>query len=135
MKKFFLLSVFIVSAFISRADFMDFVDIYKNGELIWSMNTSYGPPPEIAVSLGDTLIFKARTDWDLLFKATLDINDAAGAVDTTLYRIPNNSPGADFMLIVDERVIEQTLNFRLNYNTKTEMEPFDFALIKLARKE
>ena len=115
MKRLTSIFLFLLLVQTAHADFSDMVDIYKNGELVWSTDLQ-DSSSKLSVSIGDTLVFKARTDWDLLLESSLQITDAAGAVNMALLRIPNNSPGADFTLIVDEKLSNQTLNFRLHYD-------------------
>lgn len=125
---------FIGLATFSKADTLDFVHVYHNGEAVLKTNIySSEVLLEINASPGDTIMFKAVTDWDGLMNATLDIQDAAGAYDRTLNRFPNNHYGAEFILVVDEQLLNQTVLCSLNYDALNDQQPWQFAILTVKK--
>lgn len=120
-----LILLFISFTTICKADFIDKVDIFVNGKLI-QINGK-----QICLNslhVGDTILFYAETDWDLLLHATIEIKNTEGK-STILRRIQNNKVGANFQIIVTEELLKEELVLWLNYNSK-KVEPWQFLTLK-----
>lgn len=128
--------LFIGLATFSKADTLDFVHIYHNGRAVLKTNqTNSNEQITITASLGDTLVFRAFTDWSLLQDASVTIKDPAGAYSRTITRYPNNLAGAEFILVVDEKLLNQTVQCNLQYTSEGSFEPWSFAILSVKEVE
>jgi hypothetical protein len=82
-----------------------------------------------SISSGDTLVFDAWTDWDMLEKATLTLKSHSWNDEIKLNQIINNEFGAQFIYIVKEADLMIEFDVFLNYNIP-KFEPRYFLSIK-----
>lgn len=123
--------IFICFSFCYKADFSDKIDVYRNGKLIHSTEKFKGDFLYTNLfNIGDTITFHAETDWDELFNATIDIKSSEGILYKTLNRIKNNVYGAQFQLIITEKLLKEEFKLILNYNVESKIEHWTFFIMK-----
>jgi hypothetical protein len=100
----------------SYADGLDEVTVFVNGKEVMRITERSGVGLKLdSLKIGDTLEFKAWTDWSNLFKATLSMK-SEGLPMIELKQYPKREYGAHFRIIVDEQFLKQKTEFVLHYN-------------------
>ena len=115
--KAFLLTFCLIISFVSKADGIDRIHVYLNGEVIYQTELRKNAS-DYTIKAGDTLIFDAWTDWDVLDKSTLTFEGTDGDWELTLIQERNNQYGAQFVYIVLEEDLQKEFDIILNYNIR-----------------
>lgn len=122
--------LFVTFSMLCKADGIDRIHVYLNGELIY-MTENYQENREArTIKVGDTLLFDAWTDWDMLDQATLNIQDKLVGINETLNQEINNKYGAQFIYIIKEQDLEGDLDVILNYNIPNFTSSFFLSISK-----
>jgi hypothetical protein len=117
---------FITSIYYSRADFIDFVSVYLNGQPLEISNKRLDSK---ILQIGDTLLFHAQTDWDDLFHASLEIRSRERVRPAIVPQIKSQQYGAIFQLIVTEYILQNTCDFLLHFNIESHKQPWMFLTV------
>lgn len=124
------ITIIIFFAFLSQTVFADGVDrihVYLNGKIIFLTEVS-NYKIDYTISTGDTLLFDAWTDWDLLDKATLTLKSLSWDEEIVLLQENNTTYGAQFFYIIKEADLKVDFKVILNYNIPN-FEPTHFLSI------
>lgn len=97
------------------ADGIDRIHVFLNGKIIFMTEDSEFES-DYTISVGDTLLFDAWTDWSLLENATLTMSKPYDKGKSTLTQVINNKSSAQFIYIVKEEDFNEEFNIILNYN-------------------
>jgi hypothetical protein len=97
------------------ADGVDRIHVFLNGNRIF-MTEKREQKFDYTISAGDTLLFDAWTDWDMLENSTLTLKSQYWSTEIILNQINNNQYGAQFMYIVKEADLKIGIDIILNYN-------------------
>jgi hypothetical protein len=120
--------LFVVLSQSVHADGIDRIHVLLNGKPIFMTDNS-NQKISYSISSGDTLVFDAWTDWDMLEKATLTLKSHSWNDEIKLNQIINNEFGAQFIYIVKEADLMIEFDVFLNYNIP-KFEPRYFLSIK-----
>jgi hypothetical protein len=112
----------------SRADGLDKITVYINGKEVFDTNTS-GPNATIrldSLHIGDTIEFRAWTDWSPLVHSTLLFQTEDGKRIRKLQQYDHKRYRATFLYIVDKPFLQQETCFVFHYD-EGPVEYWDFA--------
>jgi len=121
--------LFVTFSLLCKADGIDRIHVFLNGELIYMTDSHQKNQVLHTIKVGDTLLFDAWTDWDMLDRTTLTIRDNLNGINETLTQEINNKYGAQFIYVIKEQELKVDLQIILNYNIQ-DFNPSLFLIIQ-----
>lgn len=125
--KFLIVILFSLFSTTVKADGLDQVTIFINGKQVKEIVKQRGDTFDTLspLNVGDTITFKAFTDWGGLDHAWIEIrslNEEEPEIVGYAYSILGNFR----FIVIDQTYLNRDLEFILHYDNKTDMPPWSF---------
>jgi hypothetical protein len=136
MKVVILTALLFATSLYSYDDEIDKVSFYVNGDLITTTSDMKGKELHLNIYHGDTVKLVVWTDWGGHFNSRIDIADINGLNIMTIEPNRDNRYDATYWLLShDYAKLKGPHKFILHYDSSTDIEPWEFALLTINKEE